>query len=93
MQLLQFRLGSHQLPIVLGRFAGVSMMPEPIGSAHIVVVWLLQMIFEFPALQAVRQRHAPLFSTDTNTMRSLFAQQDHKQVFKFVLDCLDVLHI
>ena len=37
---LKFRLGSHQLPIVLGRFAGVV---GPVGSAHIVVVWLLQM--------------------------------------------------
>ncbi len=53
----------------------------------------LHMIFECPALQAVRQRYAPLFSTDTNTMRSFFAQQDHMQVFKFVLDCLDVFHI
>ncbi len=51
------------------------------------------LIFECPALQAVRQRYAPLFSTDTNTMRSFFAQQDHMQVFKFVLDCLDVCHI
>ncbi len=49
----------------------------------------LHMIFECPALQAVRQRYAPLFSTDTNTMRSFVAQQDHMQVFKFVLDCLD----
>ena len=26
-----------------GVLLGVSMLPEPIGSAHIVVVWLLQM--------------------------------------------------
>ena len=52
----------------------------------------LHMIFECPALRAVRQRYAPLFSTDTNTMSSFFAQQDHMQVFKFVLDCLDVFH-
>ena len=53
----------------------------------------LQMILECPALQAIRQRYAPLFSTDTVTMRSFFAQQDHMQVIKFVLDCLDVFHI
>ena len=41
-QFLQFRLGSHQLPMVLKRFE-VSMLPEPIGSALLVVVWLLQM--------------------------------------------------
>ncbi|DBA96093.1 TPA: hypothetical protein ACH3X1_001588 [Trebouxia sp. C0004] len=40
---LQFRLGSHQLPIDLGRFGGGQHVAKPIGSAHIVVVWLLQM--------------------------------------------------
>ena len=40
---LEFRLGSHSLPIVLGRFAGAGVLPEPAVSAHIVVVWLLQM--------------------------------------------------
>ena len=34
-----------------------------------------------------------LFHVNTSTMRSIFAQQDHMQVFKFVLDCLDVFHI
>ena len=33
----------------------------------------LHMSFEFPALQAVRQQYAPLFSMDTNIMRSFFA--------------------
>jgi len=69
-------------------------LPEPVGSAHIggsvAVADELHMVFECPAVQAVRQQYAPLFSTDTNTMRSFFAQQDHMQVFKFVLDCLDV---
>jgi len=51
----------------------------------------LHMSFECPALRTLRQQHAPLFSTDTNTMRSFFAQQDHMKVFKFVPSCLDVL--
>ncbi len=63
------------------------MLPGLVGSARIVVVWL-----ECPALRMLRQQYAPLFSTDTNTMRSFFAQQDHMQVFKFVLSCLDVFH-
>ncbi len=53
----------------------------------------LHMIFECSAVQAVRQQYAPLFSTDTNTTRSFFAQQDHMQGSKIVLDCLDVFHI
>ncbi len=94
---LQFRLGSHQLPIVLGRFAGGQHVARAnrvcTHCGSVAVADELHMIFECPALQAVRQRYAPLFSTDTNTMRSFFAQQDHMQVFKFVLDCLDVFHI
>ena len=87
--------GSHKLPIVLGRFAG----GQDVAGANrvcthcgsVAVADELHMIFECPALQAVRQRYAPLFSTDTNTMNAFFAQQDHMQVFKFVLDCLDVI--
>ena len=99
---LQFRLGSHQLPIVLGRFAGgqrvarASRVCTHCGSVAVNICNVadeMHMVFECPALQAVRQQYAPLFSKDTNSMRSLFAQQDHMQVFKFVLDCLDVFQI
>ena len=93
---LQFRLGSHQLPIVLGRFAGVvraSRVCTHCGSTSVAVADELHMIFECPALQAVRQRYASLVSANADTTRSFFAQQDHMQVFKFVLDCLDVFQI
>ncbi len=99
---LQFRLDSHQLPIVLGRFAGgqrvarASRVCTHCGSVAVNICNVadeMHMVFECPALQAVRQQYAPLFSKDTNSMRSLFAQQDHMQVFKFVLDCLDVFQI
>ena len=71
----------------------VACMRCDLSWGSVAVADELHMIFECPALQAVRQRYAPLFSTDTNTMRSFFAQQDHMQVFKFVLDCLDVFYI
>ena len=94
---LQFRLGSHQLQIVLGCFAGGQNVARAYRvcthCGRMAVADGLHMIFECPALQAVRQQYAPLFSTDTNTMRSFFAQQDHMQFFRFVLDCLDVFHI
>ena len=48
---------------------------------------------ECPVLQPLRLQYAALFTPDTNTMRSVFAQQDHKRVFKFVLDCLDFLNL
>ena len=39
------------------------------------------------------QIYAALFTPDTNTVMSFFAQQDHMQVFKFVFDCLDFLKL
>ncbi len=64
----------------------VSMLPEPVGFAYSVAVAdELCRIFEWPALQAVRQRYASLFPTGSHTMRAFFlAQQDHMQ-----LDCLE----
>ena len=65
---LQFRLGSHQLPIVLGRFAGVQHVARAnrvcTHCGSVAVADELHMIIECPALQAVRQRYTPLFSTD-----------------------------
>ena len=53
----------------------------------------LHMIYECPVLQPLRLQYAALFTPDIDTMRSPFAQQDHMQVFNFVLDCLDVLKL
>ncbi len=53
----------------------------------------LHMVHEFSALQPLRQQYAALFTADTDTVRSFFAQQDHMQVFNFILDCLDFLQI
>lgn len=92
---LQFRLGSHSLPIVAGRFAGGQHVARTdrvcTHCGGVAVADELHMIHECPVLQPLRQRYAALFSTNTDTMRSFFAQQDHMQVFNFVLDCLDFL--
>ena len=75
---LQFRLGSHQLPIVLGRFAGVvraSRVCTHCGS--VAVADELHMNFECPALQAVRQRYASLFSANTDTNEILFCTRSY----------------
>jgi len=94
---LQFSLGSYQLPVVLGRFAeGQHVARANRVCTHcggVAVADEMHMIFECPAVHALRQQYAPLFPTNTDTMRSLSAQQDHMQVFKFVLSCLDVLQI
>ena len=65
-QFLQFRLGSHQLPKVLGGFAGgqhvarANMVCTHCGS--VAVADELHMTSECPALQAERQQCAPWFS-------------------------------
>ena len=51
------------------------------------------LVFECPALASLRQRHAGLFTSQTDTMRSFFAQQDHLGVFHYVIDCLDFMQI
>jgi len=69
-----------RLPIVLGRFAGGQHVARAnrvcTHCGSVAVADELHMIFECPALQAVRKQYASLFSTDTDTMRSFFAQQD-----------------
>ena len=46
--------------------------------------------FRTPPLHTVRQQHAPLFLTNTDTIRSCFAKEDHVQAFNFVLSWLSV---
>ncbi len=82
----EFRLDSHQLPIVLGCFAGA----QRVARASRVCTHCGSVAVADKLLMISR---SPLFCTDTNTMRSFFAQQDRMQVFKFVLDCLDVFQI
>ena len=88
---LQFRLASHKLPIVVGRFAG----GQHVARANRVCTHCggVAVADECPALHPLRQQYASLFSTNTDTMRSFFAQQYHMRVFKFILSCLDFLQI
>ena len=94
---LQFRLGSHNLPVVAGRFSGDQHVARTdrvcTHCGGTAVADELHMILECPVLQPLRLQYAALFTPDTDTMRSFFAQQDHIQVFKFVLDCLDFLKL
>ena len=96
-QFLQFRLGCHGLPIATGRLAGA----DHAGRAT-RVCWACNsgaigdenhMIFECTALAHLRQQDADLSTPRTNTMRSLFAQQDHLGGLNYVMDCLDFMNI
>jgi len=94
---LQFRLASHGLPIVTGPFSGGQHVARAdrvcLHCGGTSIADELHMVLECAALQPLRQQYATLFSPDTDTMRSFFAQRDHMQVFNFILDCLDVLKI
>ena len=91
---LQFRLGCHGLPIAAGRWA----------AAHVVRADRLckyydagalgherRLVFVCTALAPLQQHYADLFTGDTDSMRAFFAQQDHMQVFPFIVDCLDFM--
>ena len=92
---LQFRLGSHNLHIVAGRFSGGQHVARAdrvcTHCGGIAVADESHMIHECPVLQPLRLQYAALFTPDT--MRSFFAQQDRMRDFKFVLDCLDFLNL
>lgn len=93
---LQFRLSSHSLSIVTGRFAGQHVARADRTCSHCAdrsVADELHVVSECHALRPVRQQYAALFTSDTDTMRSFFGQKDHMQLFSFILDCLDFLDI
>ncbi len=94
---LQFRLGCHGLPVATGRLAGpghVDRAQRVCSCCHSGAVGdERHLVFECVALAPLRVRYASLFTNDTNTMRSFFAQRDHLGVFHYVMDCLDLMHI
>ena len=95
-QFLQFRLCSRQLPIVFGRLAGgqhVARARRVCTRCGGAVADKMHIMFENLALHTVRQQYAPLFSTNTDTMRSCSVKQDHVQIFNFVLSWLGVYQI
>ena len=88
-QFLQFRLGCHGLPIATGQLANRFCLACNSGAVGDDV----HMDFECTTLAPLRQQHADLFTPHTDTMRSFFAQQDHLGVLKYVVDCLNFMHI
>ena len=85
-------LAHTHYPLPLAALPVGIIYPGQTGFAIIVVGFLL-LVFECPALALIRQNYAELFTLATDSMRSFFAQDAHMQVFKFILDCLDFLHV
>ena len=42
--------------------------------------------------QPLRDKYHTLFSSRTSSMRSFFAQKERMSVYKFILDCLDMIN-
>lgn len=90
---LKFRTGSHDLPIVSGRFRGIprsqrvclACQSSSIGDEY-------HLVFECPALLEVRQTYAHLFIGHC-TMQSFIWQQDIIDVMKFLRTCFQLLEI
>ena len=97
MSFVSFRLSSHSLPIETGRHHRPP-IPRPsrlfthcplssVGDEHHFVF-----VIECPYFQPLRDRYDTLFSPQTISMRSFFAQKDRMNVFKFISGCLDMMN-
>jgi len=90
--LLRFRLGAHSLPVVMGRRTGIPRAQRLCQQCDQHAVGdERHMIFECPALQALRDKYAGLFASGACTMQQFMWQADITGVAHFVMDCLDVL--
>ena len=90
---LRFRLSSHSLPIEAGRRT----RPQTPRSARLCPHCSSQavgdekhLVFECPYLQPIRSRYPSLFDLPLQSMNLFFSQKDRMNVFKFILDCLDM---
>ncbi len=94
---LQFRLGCHKLPVAAGRLAGAEHVARALrvctccGSGAIGDE--MHLVFECAALTSLRHHYADLFTDDTTTMRSFFAQQNHLRVLHYVIACFDFMNM
>ena len=49
------------------------------------------LVFECPFLQQVRSKYPSLFDLPLQSMHLFFSQKDRMHVFRFILDCLDMI--
>ena len=90
--LLLFRMGSHSLPVVLGRRTGVPRAQRLCQRCNLHAVHdERRLVFECPAMQCVRDWYPALLSPATNTMQLFMWQRNIVGVAHFVQDCFEVL--
>lgn len=81
---------SCNLPVVAGRFDGIARVDRI--CTHCGGITVADEIHECSVLQPLRQQYAALLTSNTDTVRSFFAQQDHMQVC-LNLHCVDYLKV
>ena len=90
---LGYRLGTHGLPVAVGRRTGVSrddrVCPHCFGGA---VGDELHMTFECAYIQPLREQYGHLFATDVHHgMREFCSQSDKVAVVNFTLQALSLM--
>ena len=93
---LRFGMSSHSSPIETGRHHRPAIPRTTRLCPHCSLSLIgdeQHFVFECPFLQPIRSQFQSLFTPHTTTMRTFFAQKDRMGVFKFVLDCLDVVDV
>ena len=89
------RLSCHSLPIETGRHHRPPIPRSSRLCPHCPLASVgdeYHIVFECPFFQPLRDKYHTLFSSQTSSMRSLFAQKERMTVYKFVLDCLDMIN-
>ena len=85
--LLQFRVGSHALPVEQGRFARPP-IPRNLRRCTLCSTQSIgderNFLFECPHFDEIRAQHADLFDSSANAMRSFVWQKDQQAV----CDCM-----
>lgn len=89
---LRFRMGCHNLPVVLGRWERVPRAQRLCMQCDLGAVGdERHFVFECPALQNIRDHYLALFGAEIQTMQQFVWQLDIVSVAKFVMDCFDYL--
>lgn len=89
---MRFRLGCHELPIVIGRRTGVPRSESLCTCCSLGEVGdERHLVFVCPAVQHIRDKHRHLFTPRRPTMRQFVWQDDSISVVRFVAECLDTL--
>ncbi len=89
---IRFRLGCHDLPVEVGRYAGVPRHSRLCLRCTLGAVGEEKhMVFECPAVAALRVQYAHLFGAVIQDMQQFMWQDDRVGVVRFVLQALQLM--